>query len=212
MTNPTIDELQNSADFELIGQLDHNEIKDFVLGKLMEGGRMVRVFMYYQLLMVLLGLFFVARAIVLAFRGIPEPFYYTMAAAVFSLTLLVLIHELLHGVALKLTGAKDVHFGAYLKKFIFYAGADRHVLNHRQFAFIALAPLVAVKIATLAGIMFLFNNPAFYFPLAVMAAHSLFCAGDIGLLAIFQKYPGSEIYTFDVKDEKSSYYYKRIDG
>lgn len=209
MANPTIEELQNKERFELIAKLNHQEIKEFVLKQLTSEGKLVRIFMIYQVVMILIGIFFVTRSIILLFQEYTEPIYYTVAALVFCFSLLVIIHELLHGVALKLTGAKRINFGGYLRKFIFYAEADKTVFNRKQFAFIALTPLVVVKIITLAGIIFFFNSPLFYALILVMSAHSLFCAGDIGLLSIFYKFGTSEIYTYDVKAEKTSYYFRK---
>ena len=163
--------------------------------------------MIYQVLMIVVGIFFLTRSVVFAFQGNLAPLYFSLAALVFSFSILIVIHELIHGIALKLAGAKKVTYGGYLKKFIFYAEADQFVLNRKQFAFVALAPLFVVKLITLVGIIFLFNQPIFYFLIFVMSAHSLFCAGDIGLLSIFYKHKNSEIYTFDVKEEKTSYYF-----
>ena len=209
MANPTIEELQNKEQFELIAKLNHQQIKDFVLQQLSTGGKIVRLFMVYQIIMILVGLFFFTRSIVQIFQDNAGPFYYSLGGLIFCFTLLIIIHELLHGAALKIIGVKKISFGGYLKKFIFYAEADRYVLNQKQFAFIALTPLVVVKIITLIEIIFFLNSPLFYFIIFVMSAHSLFCAGDIGLLSIFYKYKNSEIYTFDVKAEKTSYYYRR---
>jgi hypothetical protein len=164
--------------------------------------------MIYQVLMILVGIFFFTRSIVLAFQSFNEPLYYSLTAFVFSFSVLIVIHELLHGIALKLVGAKQVTFGGYLQKFIFYAEADRFVINRKQFAFIALTPLFTVKLITLIAILFFFNHPFFYFLIFVMSAHSLFCAGDIGLLSVFYKNKNSEIFTFDVKAEKTSYFYR----
>lgn len=209
MTNPTIEELQNEEQFELIAELNHQQIKKFVLQQLSGGGKLVQLFMIYQLFMILVGLFFFTRSIVQLFYNYPEPFYYSLGALIFCFSLLIIIHELLHGVALKLTGAKRITFGSYIKKFIFYAEADKYVLNQKQFTFIALTPLVAIKLFTLIGILFFLNSPVVYFFIFVMSAHSLFCAGDIGLLSIFYKYKKLEVYTFDIKAEKKSYYYTR---
>lgn len=209
MGNPSINELQNQEKYELIAELHHSQIKDFVLERLSEGGKMVYTFMVYQFLMILVGIFFFTRSIILAFQGFPETLYNSLAALVFSFTILIPIHEILHGIALKLTGAKTVNFGGYFKKFIFYAEADQHVLNKKQFAFIALTPFIAVKTITLAATVFYFSEPVFYFFIFVMSAHSLFCAGDIGLLSIFVKPGNREIFTFDVKAEKTSYYFVR---
>ena len=208
MENPSIEELRNSDKYELIAQLNHQQIKEFVINQLTENGRIIKIYMIYQVLMILIGIFFFTRSIVLAFQSSYEPLYYTIAAGVFSFSVLIVIHELLHGIALKITGAPKVNFGGYLKKFIFYAEADQFVINRKQFAFIALTPLFAVKLITLIGIILLFNHPVFYFLIFVMSAHSLFCAGDIGLLSVFYKNKTDEIFTFDVKAEKTSYFYK----
>lgn len=208
MENPSIEELRNSEKYELIAQLNHRQIKEFVINQLTENGKIIKVYMIYQVLMILIGIFFFTRSIVLAFQGSFDPLYYTIAAVVFSFSVLIVIHELLHGIALKITGVPKVNFGGYLKKFIFYAEADRFVINRKQFSFIALTPLFAVKLITLIGIILLFNHPGFYFLIFVMSAHSLFCAGDIGLLSVFYKNKTDEIFTFDVKAEKTSYFYR----
>jgi len=209
MGNPTIEELQNEEKFELIAELNHKQIKEFVIELLSEGGKIVRLFMIYQVAMIIIGIFFITRSFVLAAQYNTEPLYYTLAGLVFCFSLLIIIHELLHGIAIKLTGAPKVNYGGYIKKFIFYAEADRHVLNRKQFRFIALAPLVSVKLITLIGIIMFYNNPVFFFLIFVMCAHSLFCAGDIGLLSIFYKFGAAEVYTYDVKAEKTSYYYRK---
>ncbi|HCE56744.1 MAG TPA: hypothetical protein DER09_02840 [Prolixibacteraceae bacterium] len=210
MSNPTISELQSSGKYELIAQLNHSQIKEFVVEQLTTKTKIISFYMYYQILMIVVGMFFFTRSIVLAFKGDSEPLYYSMAALVFCFSILIIIHELLHGIALKLAGAKRVTFGGYLKKFIFYAEADQFVINRKQFAFIALTPLFAVKLITLTGIIFLFNQPVFYFLIFVMSAHSLFCAGDIGLLSVFYQSSENEIFTFDVKAEKTSYFFRKI--
>jgi hypothetical protein len=208
MSNPAIKELQESDSYELVYQLEHHQVKEFVIRQITSGSRIIRWFMIYQFLMIVTGLFFITRSIVLAFGGNLVPLYYTLGAVAFSFTLLILIHELLHALAFKVTGAPRVAMGAYLKKFIFYAEADCHVLNRKQFTLVALTPLVAVKLATLAAVIFTAGHPAVYFWIFVMCAHSLFCAGDIGMLDYFYSFKDAELYTFDVRKEKKSYFYR----
>jgi hypothetical protein len=210
MQNPSIEDLRNSGKYELIAQLNHSQIKEFVINQLTQNGRIIKVYMIYQIIMIMVGMFFFTRSIVLAFQSSPAQLYFSLAALVFCFSVLIIIHELLHGIALKLAGAKRVTYGGYLKKFIFYAEADQFVINHRQFAFIALTPLFVVKLVTLIGVIIFFNHPLFYFLIFVMSAHSLFCAGDIGLLSVFHQLKNTEIFTFDVKAEKTSYFFRRI--
>ena len=208
MTNPTIEELQNSEKYELVAELEHRQIKEFVMKQITTESNLIRGFMIYQGIMILVGLFFATRPLVLAMRGNSEPLMYLLGAIVFTFTLLIIIHELLHLLALKITGAPKVTIGGYLKKFIFYAEADRHVLTREQFALVALTPLVVVKVITLIGIILTIGEPAFYFWMFLMSAHSLFCAGDIGLLSFFDRYPDSKVFTYDVKEEKRSYFFR----
>ena len=208
--NPSIEDLKNPERFELIAQINHQQIKEFVIEQLTSDCKIIRLYMYYQVAMIAVGAFFLVRSVLLAFKSITVELIYTAVALVFSLTILVVVHELIHGFALKLAGAPKVSFGGYLRKFIFYAEADRFVINRRQFAFIALAPLVVVKLVTLAGIILFFNHPVLYSLIFVMSAHSLFCAGDIGLLSLFYKYQDGEIFNYDSKAEKTSYYFRKI--
>ncbi|MFV0590055.1 MAG: DUF3267 domain-containing protein [Draconibacterium sp.] len=209
MANPTIEELQNQDRFELIAELSHSNIKSFVLDQLALGGRITVFFMVYQTLMVLLGIFLITKSIILALHHTPENLYFSIAAFLFCFTALIPIHELLHGLAIKLTGAARVHYGAYLRRFIFYAEADRHVINRTQFTRIALTPLVVIKLLMLICSLVFWNTSCLYFFLLVMAVHSLFCAGDIGLLSIFYRNKSDLIYTFDAKEEKKSFYYRK---
>lgn len=66
--NPSIEELKNGDDYELLAELNHSEIKSFVLSQLEKGGWLVKSFMVYQAVMVLLGLFIISRALVFLFQ------------------------------------------------------------------------------------------------------------------------------------------------
>lgn len=209
MANPSIEELQNSEKYELIDELHHDQIKEFVIQQLTTGGWLVKSFMLYQILMLVLGAFLITQSVILAFGNNLFPLYWTLAAVFFCISLLIIIHELLHGAAIKVAGAPKVNYGAYFRKFIFYAEADRYVLNKKQFAFIALTPFVVVKTVTVGACLLLFQHHALYFFATVMCAHSFFCAGDIGLLSLFLKYKQEEVYTYDLCDVKKSFYYKK---
>jgi Putative zincin peptidase len=210
MANPTIEELHNPEHFELIAEMNHNTIKEFVIDQLSEGGKIVIGYMIYQLIMLVLGSFLLIHALIQVFHGSSEALFYVGGALVFSFTLLIPIHELLHGLAIKHTGAPKVHYGAYLKRFIFYAEADRYVINRKQFALIALTPLVTVKLVTLILTIIFLHSPFMLSALMVMATHSFFCAGDIGLYLVFHRNSGSEIFTYDVQAEKKSYYFRKF--
>ena len=91
---------------------------------------------------------------------------------------------------------------------MFFAEADRHVMNRGQFGFVALTPLVVIKAVSIYGIILFFNQPSVYFFIILMSLHSLFCAGDIGFLSFFYSAPG-EFYVYDNKSENKSYYFRK---
>jgi len=204
---PSIEELNNPDEFVLYASVEQNRIKDFVLQQVMSDKKLIPVYMVYQTLLFLTGIFFFTRSVMLAFRGHTLSLLYTAGAVVFSLTLLVVIHELLHGTALKLAGAPKVTYGGILSKFIFFAEADRFVLGKRIFLLVAFTPLVVVKVITLTGIIIFFYTPLLYFFLVVMVIHSFFCSGDVALATLFYRFPGRETYTYDNAAEKKSYYF-----
>jgi hypothetical protein len=107
------------------------------------------------------------------------------------------------------TGARRISFGVIPKKFIFYALADRQVITARAFHIVALAPFVVVKLICLIGIVEFYDSQLMYFFLSVMCLHSLFCAGDIAMLAFYRIHKGKEIYNFDNRSEGKTYFYSR---
>jgi len=128
----------------------------------------------------------------------------------FTFTLLIVIHELIHALAYILVGARKLSVGMNLRKFLFYVQADKKVLNYKQFMIVALAPAVLVAITTLAGAILFFGQPLYYFFMTILGLHCLLCGGDLGLLCYFENRKEDEILTFDVKSEGKMYFYKKI--
>jgi len=208
-SKPTIQELNDPEKFELIASVEHGKIKDFIVRQMMMDKVIIPAYMIYQTLLLFSGLFFLTRAIILAYRGDWSYLLLSLAAIVFSFTALVVVHELLHAVALKLSGARKITFGRILRKFIFFAEADNYVLGRKSFIFVALTPLVVVQIITIAGIIYWFYVPFVYFFLMLMTMHSFFCSGDIALVTIFYRFSDRETFTYDNCKDKISYYFVR---
>lgn len=204
---PTIEELNNQDKFEMLASVEHARIKDFVLSQVMEDRRLVPYYMIYQTALFLAAIFFLTRSIVLAFRGDSSYLLVTIGAILFSLTVLVVFHELIHGLVLKITGAPKVSFGMVPGKFIFYAEADKFVLGKKPFLWVAFTPLVIIQVVTAILIIAWYMQPLVYFPLMVMCIHSFFCAGDVALATLFFRFPGQEVFTYDDRQEKTSYYF-----
>lgn len=203
------EDLQNGNEFELLTEVSHQNLKEFIVEQIRAEKHIIRIYSVYQVVMLLIFIFILTQSIILTFKGHSEALISIGFGILFSLSVLIVIHELLHALAYLLNGARKISFGFILKKFIFYALADRQVIASRAFHFIALAPFVVVKIICLVGFLVFYNEPMMYFFLSVMCLHSLFCAGDVAMLAFYNLHRGKEIYNFDNRSEGKTYFYTR---
>lgn len=204
----TTEELLQNPDFKEITALSHTEIKNFIVSEITENQGWSRIANMYQitgiLAFVLGGFkafmpFFLSReTIFLSWLGI---------GLVFTFTLLIVLHELIHAIAYKSVGAKKLSFGMNIRKFIFYVQADKQVINYKQFKIVALAPAVVISLLSVIGMAIFYTQPIFYFFIPIFAFHSLFCAGDFGLLCFFENRKELDIVTFDNKQEGKTYFY-----
>lgn len=205
-----MEDLNDPMKFELIAAVDQSRIKEFVLQQVMSDKKIVPVYMVYQTLLFLTGIFFFTRGIILAWKGNSTYLLITIGTVLFSMTFLVAIHELLHGMALILAGAPKVSFGGIWRKFIFFAEAENFILGKSSFLFVAFTPFVVVQVITILGIVCWYSAPILYFFLIVMVIHSFFCSGDVALATIFYRYPDRDTFTYDNSTEKRSYYFVRM--
>jgi hypothetical protein len=203
------EDLQNNNEFELLEEVSHQNLKSFVMEQVKKEKYIIRIYSVYQMILMPLFAFFLTRSIIFAIKGHPEAIIQVGLAILFSFTILIVIHELLHALAYLMTGSRNISFGFILKKFVFYALADRQVVGSRAFHVVALAPFLIVKLVCLGGIIAFYNVPLVYFFLSVMCLHSLFCAGDLAMLAFYNLHRGKEIYNFDVRSEGKTYFYIR---
>ncbi len=200
---------KSDSEFELLAEVSHKKLREFVVRQIREEKVLLPIYSVYQVLMMTLFLFIMTKAIVLAFKGQPDQFVLIALTIVFSFSVLVVIHELLHAAAYLLTGARNISFGYDLRKFIFYALADKQVIGAKAFHLVALAPFIVVKLIGIIGTILFFSEPEMYFFLSVMCIHSLFCAGDMAMLAFYRLNKGKEIFNFDNRSEGKTYFYTR---
>lgn len=205
----TPEDLQNENEFELLTEVSHQNLREFVVEQITKEKYVIRIYSIYQVIMVMLFTFLLTKGIVLSIKGNSEMLIEIGLSVAFSLSALIVIHELLHAMAYLLTGARRISFGVIPQKFIFYALADRQVIAPRAFHIVALTPFIVVKLICLAGFVAFYNQQLMYFFLSVMCLHSLFCAGDIAMLAFYRIHKEKEIFNFDNKSEGKTYFYSR---
>jgi hypothetical protein len=208
MTNMTHKELITSNEYKQFLAIKHSEIKSLIVTEVEKQSIWARIANMYQitgLLAFVLGLF---KAFMPFFTKRESIYLIWLALGlIFTFTLLIIMHELIHALAYRYVGARNLSFGMNIRKFMFYVQADKQVLNYKQFKIVALAPVVTVAIISILGMIIFYNHAAFYFFIPIFAFHSMFCGGDFGLLCIFANHKGMEILTFDDKLNKTSFFY-----
>ena len=200
-------DLIEGEEFELLAEVDHLHIKQFITEQIVNEKKLIHQYSVYQIAMIALFVFLLVKAIFSYTSGISQPLWTIGASLVFSFSLLIILHELIHAVAYRLVGTGKVQFGAIWRKFIFYAAVDQEVVDYPSFRIVALAPFVVVKVISIVLALIFWSSSWAYFFVSLMCIHSLFCAGDIAMLAFYKLHPDKEIYNFDDLTQKKTFFY-----
>lgn len=187
-------------------QIPNKEFKAFAKEALAQKGFFKTLFYSFLLLTALA--FFVSLGYGLALVFLDGKMTYLVqlfAGLLFAFTLMILLHELLHGLAYKLVGAKKVYFGAILSQFIFYAGSNNEKFNGVQFRFIALVPFAVISALCFCALLFF---PDYFLGiLTVLFIHTLACGGDFAVVNFMQQYDLRRFHTHDSREKATTYFY-----
>ncbi len=201
-------DLINDPEYTEIASVNHIEIKHLVLAEIKKNLGWARVANMYQITGILAFVLGTFKAFIPFFITGEYVFLIWLGIGlIFTFSLLIGLHELIHAAAYKYIGANHLSFGMVWDKFLFYVQSDYEVLNYKQFKIVALAPAVVIGILSVLGMIVFYNQSPFFFFLPIFSFHSIFCSGDFGLLCFFQNRPNMEILTFDIREEGKAYFY-----
>lgn len=193
--------------YTLEDKLTHAELPKFLNEKL----TLKKKWFFYVYMIVLispLGLisYTITRNLISGELTIVNCVIYVFLGILISL-LFIPVHELLHYLAYKITGAKSVSFFSNYKKFYFATVADKFVTNLSEFTFIAILPFMTVLVGTLVSIPFL-RVELQLAAMVFLAIHNVFCSGDFTLLNYLASNKG--MVTYDDKEKGESYFYRKL--
>jgi hypothetical protein len=114
-------------------------------------------------------------------------------------------HEILHGLAYRLLGARHIRFGVDLKQFIFFVTADRFPISRNELRFLAMTPFVAINVVTI-GLTAIWFPDWILFSATLLLSHNIMCIGDFAITSYANKVKG-KLYSFDEIEKKKSYFY-----
>jgi hypothetical protein len=205
---PTIDELFIAERFTQLEVLPYEEMIPFIQREFTYPTPLIRVYIALNVLILMLMLVLGYLQVSSGKIEIGQIFDAASLGLAASLTLLIPIHEAIHGIAYKLAGAPKISFGGNCRKLYFYAVADRFVIGKRDFWWVAIAPFLVITLLSFVALFFV-SLPLQWFFLGVLLLHTGACAGDFGMLAFYQRFPAGELYTFDDVTAKKAYFFQQ---
>jgi hypothetical protein len=206
---PNYKDLQNNTNrYKLLLALKHHEIAEFVGTYFYSKTRIAGLYRMFLLSSAILFLLWTSF-IVFTNPTIWSTCLLGFIAGILSFLLLVVPHELIHGLMYKYYGAPRVKYGVIWSKLAFYAIAPEYTISRKEFIPLALAPFIVINSLLIIFIVLSFSNSFWHFYFfGLFLTHSMGCIGDFAMIGFFELYRDSSIYTFDCEKEAISYFYK----
>lgn len=203
---PGVEELKNGENFHRILELDFDDMIPFVLSNIRKPGLFSRLYMAINACS-LIGLI-----LIVIYGFSQDGLHWTtlvkqFIAGTFAGSILVIpFHELFHGLAYRMLGARKIKFGADLHQLIFFVTADRFPVGKKEVYFLALLPFAAINVLSLVLVSLWLPHLLILFGFFLLS-HNLMCIGDFAIVNFVRNEAGT-IYNFDEVETKKSYFYK----
>ncbi|CAN5348164.1 hypothetical protein BH23BAC3_BH23BAC3_14300 [soil metagenome] len=202
-SKPTPEDLETLDSYVKIEDLDHNEMVPFILSNLKNQNLITASFKHSTMILIGIVLFaWIGRWDTSAF------FIGLGASILFTFTIGVLLHELLHLLVYKILGARKTKLKLLLDQAAVAAVADHFVVSEKEFYWLAFTPFVVL---TTAGLIALFMTYGwiFYGVSFFLIIHATACIGDFSLAGFMYEHREDKIYTFDDVENDRSFFYKK---
>jgi hypothetical protein len=204
ISRPTIEDLEDGSSYEKVLTLPYSDIAPFVIGSLKSFNLpMLTVWTVLAMTSFLLVWFWPGV------RYTPDNPRIIIGLAVGLAAvpvLLIPVHEGLHLIPFRLSGARDIRYGADLRQGIIYVTAHRFVADLRLFSIVAFTPFVIITTGLAAAI--LVCSPWWQWVLSLaLFTHTTMCAGDTALIGFMMGFNHRNVYTWDDADRKEAYFY-----
>jgi len=207
MSRPDVDTLQNDALYRKILELDFSEMTPFVLNNIGGREKVAVAFMGLNVATALFIVIYVVWGISVDHLDGAKVFWQMLGGALAGSILIIAPHEILHGLAYRLIGARHIRFGADLQQFIFFVTADRFPISRNELRFLAMTPFVMINMVTIVLTATVLREWTLL-SATLLLSHNIMCIGDFALTSFVNKQKG-EIYSYDEIENKKSFFYMK---
>ncbi len=174
---------QNDS-FEILAEVNNDDtFHDFIGAQLKK--RSFSINLYIAFLFILIWVLISIFISKFTEHSSMELFFYQIGFGIFFGLLLIPLHEILHGLYLKILGCISVDFEWDILKFRFSCFSDRFVMSKKEFHRFLLAPFIFITISLL--LLACFFSQYEVLLLSMLLMHSSMCAGDFALVNFSSK-------------------------
>lgn len=206
-SKPDSDSLQQDPGYRKILELDFSDMIPFVFSNIRRPGIISLFYIALNtaslLFIILFALWSLQKGQITTGKVLGQFFAGIVAGSI----LVIPPHEILHGVAYRLLGARKIRFGMDLQQFIFYVTVDRFPISRRELVFLALTPFVVINVAAIT-VTALWAGQFTIFTAALLLSHNMMCIGDFAMINYSFSRKG-DIYTYDDISLKKSYFFEK---
>jgi hypothetical protein len=203
-----IETLQSDPAYHLIYKLGFQDMVPFVMQQIKRKG--LFSWLYATVNLTILAFIIIYAIVTLFDHSLGwKSLLIQFALGAFSGSILVIpVHELLHGLAYRILGAKKIIFGADLSQFIFFVTAKQYVVSGREIHLLTLAPFVIINLFTIGMTLWILPHWIFFSGVFLLS-HNIMCIGDFATSNFVSKAKG-RIYNYDEPEYKLSYFFEEL--
>ena len=200
-------QLENNPGYRRVLELDFGEMIPFVLTHIRKRSIISYFYAAVNLGLFTMLLYSLIRGLAMDRLTWSQVFKQSITGILAGSFLIIPVHELIHGIAYKILGAKKIHFGADMKQFIFFVTVDRYPVSGNQLYLLAMLPFLLINLVA-AVFLFLWMPQLYLFFSFLLLSHNIMCIGDFAVVNYVYHLPG-KVYSFDNVEEKKSYFFIR---
>lgn len=205
---PDAETLRKESGYKKILELDFSEIIPFVISNIRKRSLSSLFYMIINAGTLLFIIYFALWSVRTGQLNTGGVIWRVLAGILAGSLLVIPPHELLHGLAYRILGARRIRFGVDFQQFIFYVTADRFPISKRELAFLALTPFVVLNLVLII-ITAVWAPQITLLSASLLFSHNLMCIGDFAMISYAYSH-GEEVYTYDDIEKKKSYFFERV--
>lgn len=207
---PDAETLRKDPSYRMILELDFSEMIPFVLSNMRLRSLIPLFYASINAVFLLFILLYIVVSVRMGALSAGKIVWQILSGILAGSILVIPLHELLHGLAYRMLGARRISFGMDLQQFIFYVTADRFPISKRELAFLAMVPFVFINLV-LITITAVWASQITLFTASLLLSHNLMCIGDFAMISYAFKQKG-KLYNYDDTENKKSYFFERQDN